>query len=94
MKTLRLSYFDSLDQQRDYDLLKKQVIPLLAFMEKMPVLSQGNYGSCMTYSTTGALDVLYKNATDSISQKWSLNLGVWLSRQPEHFYTSNIKTNP
>jgi hypothetical protein len=46
-------------------------------MAGMPVLDQGNHGSCVTFAVTGALDALI-NKSDEVSQLCNLELGRYL----------------
>ena len=49
-------------------------------MNKVPVLDQGQHGTCVTFADTGALDAMHGN-TDYISQLCNLELGNALSQQ-------------
>ncbi|MCF6777412.1 hypothetical protein L3V83_12650 [Thiotrichales bacterium 19X7-9] len=88
------SIYDNFDVQQDYTKLPLKVVRLQALMSKMPVLDQGPDGACVTFASTGALNILYKGANDSISQKCSLNLGQWLSTKDENFFLSNKQKYP
>lgn len=46
-------------------------------MEKMPVLNQGQHGTCVTFAVTAAIDALLGKG-DYVSQLCSLNLGRYL----------------
>jgi len=53
-------------------------------MENVPVLNQGEWGSCVTFAITGSIDALLKKG-DYISQLCNLELGAYLeSIDEEH----------
>lgn len=55
-----------------------------AGMGNVPVLDQGQHGTCATFAVTGAIDALYSKS-DYISQLCNLSLGSWLeSRNPSY----------
>ncbi len=49
-------------------------------MNNVPVLDQGQHGTCVTFASTGALDALH-GTTDYISQLCNLELGNALAQQ-------------
>lgn len=49
-------------------------------MNEVPVLNQGNHGSCVTFATTAAIDAIL-NKGDYVSQLCQLQLGVYLQQQ-------------
>jgi C1A family cysteine protease len=78
--------FSKYDTPTDYTQYRKVSVPKRSNIQAMPVLDQGHDGACVTYSTTAVLDVLHYNHSDYISQKCSLNLGNYLSKQDENFF--------
>ena len=60
-------------------------------MSGVPVLDQGQYGTCVTFATTAALDALY-NVGDRIDQQCSLALNKALGRDYWNgaYYSSEI----
>lgn len=53
-------------------------------MSNVPVLDQGNFGTCATFSTTAVLDAL-KNAGDYASQQCLLELGTYEEQNIDAF---------
>jgi aminopeptidase C len=85
----RQSNFQQFDQPANYQNYTRTSTPQKSNMDTMQVLNQGTDGACVTYATTGAMDVLHYNKTDHISQKCSLNLGVYLSSKDENFFQNH-----
>lgn len=54
-------------------------------MNNVPVLDQGNYGTCATFSATAILDALF-NVGDYISQQCLLEIGVYKYHFWQTFY--------
>ena len=52
-----------------------------AFIEKMPVLDQGNTDTCATFSSTAALDIIAANGTDAYSNYFTLKLGHAIAKK-------------
>lgn len=75
-KTLRLRLHHALAQK---DISSSKNIPhaIQLGMGNVPVLDQGSYGTCVTFSTTAAIDAVIGQG-DYISQLCSLQLGNYL----------------
>ncbi len=55
-------------------------------MNDVPVLNQGQHGTCATFATTAAVDAfLAKDPRDYISQMCNLELGEYLHEQDDHY---------
>lgn len=53
-------------------------------MNDVPVLDQGQHGTCVTFANTGAIDAAY-GKTDYISQLCNLELGSYLENQDSRY---------
>jgi C1A family cysteine protease len=53
-------------------------------MNDVPVLDQGQHGTCVTFATSGALDAAY-GKTDYISQLCNLSLGSYLEKKDSSY---------
>lgn len=53
-------------------------------MENVPVLEQGEFGTCATFAVTGAIDAMLKKG-DYISQLCNLTLGAYLESMDDEY---------
>lgn len=53
-------------------------------MNGVPVLDQGQHGTCVTFADSAALDAVYGH-TDYVSQLCNLSLGSYLEKQDENY---------
>lgn len=76
-----------IDDQISHSLLKSSddaVTNIQLGMNKVPVLDQGQHGTCVTFATTAALDATITKG-DYISQLCNLSLGRYLEEQNPNY---------
>lgn len=62
-------------------------------MGKVPVLNQGQHGTCVTFAVSGAVDAAY-NDSDYVSELCNLELGSYLAKQDSNYLSGWDGTYP